>query len=112
MAVNPVELKSRGVSAQNLLNDDTLKDALKQVRYAAHRAFERSTSAADREIAWHMLDAANRFHRCLIVAMNQGSAASKEIDRELKGGRFVQGIGRLVRNRDDMTDDMPWSEAR
>lgn len=112
MAVNPVEKKSRGVAAQNLLNDEMLKEALKEVRFAAHRAFERSRSAEDREVAWHMLDAANRFHRCLLVAMNQGSAAAKEIDRELKVGRFVEGIGRLVRDRDDIADGMPWSEAR
>lgn len=110
--MNPVEKKARGHRADQLLRDDMLQEALREVRYAAHRAFERSQNAEDREIAWHMLDAANRFHRCLTLAAKHGAAAAKEIDKQHERGGFVRGIGRLVRNRDEAADGMPWSEAR
>ena len=110
--MNEIEKKARGARADALLKDTMLQEALREVRFAAHRAFERSTSAADREMAWHMLDAASRFQRSLTLAVKHGSAAAKELDKQLERGGFVRGIGRLVRNRDETADGMPWSEAR
>jgi hypothetical protein len=109
--LNESEKKTRGSQAHVLLSDEMLQEALREVRFAAHRAFERSASAADREIAWHMLDSASRFERCLRLAVSQGAAASKQIDRELEREGMLEritGYGRRARNRD--LGSMPWNK--
>jgi hypothetical protein len=110
--MNALEKKARGQLAANLLADETLKEALREVRFAAHRAFERAkgdTEALARASA--QLVAANDFQTFLTLAVKHGTSAAKEIDRELQGGKFVRGIGRLVRNRDEAAEDMPWHQA-
>lgn len=111
--MNPLEKKARGQQAENLLKDEMLQEALREVRYAAHRAFEMAKGdplKLDR--ASRQWEAANDFQRFLTLAAKHGAAATKEIDRELQGGRFVRGIGRMTRNRDAEMDDMPWSNSR
>jgi hypothetical protein len=111
--MNLIEKKARGQAAENLLADDLLKEALREVRYAAHRAFERAAGDPEKLArASDTLASANAFQRFLTLAVTHGKAAAKEIDKELQGGRVVRGIGRLTRNRDDEADDMPWSAAR
>lgn len=110
--MNLIEKKTRGQNADNLLKDELLMEALRDVRYAAHRAFEKSNGDEERlKRAAFLLDAANDFHKFLVIAMKQGAAAAKEIDKELNGGAFVRGIGRLTRNRDQEAEDMPWHQA-
>lgn len=110
--MNLIETKTRGTEAQNLLRNELLLEALKQVRYAAHRAFEQANGDdAKLRRASHLLDAANDLHRFLKIAISSGEAAAKQIDRELNEGRFVRGVGRLVRGRDSEADTMPWSNA-
>lgn len=88
-----------------------MQDALRQLRYAAHRAFESAHGDAEKlKSASADLEAVNRFHRNLIIAIQDGKAASKKIDRELQGGRFVRGIGSLVRSRRPTDLGMPWDE--
>lgn len=106
------ELRARGIQAQNLLNDDMLKDALREVAFAAHRAFE--SAHGDLELirqASQLLDAANRFQLVLRLAMEHGKAADKRLDREIQGGRarraMREGVG-LVRNRNTPVGDVPW----
>lgn len=111
--MNPIEKKARGQHAENLLRDEMLQEALRDVRYAAHRAFEKAGSDPEKlSRASLQLAAANDFHRFLKLAVSNGKAAAKEIDAELQGGRFVRGIGRLTRNRDDIAEDMPWTASR
>lgn len=110
--MNDIDAKSRGVQAENLLADEMLRDALNHVRFAAHRAFERSDGdPAKLQRASDTLEAANAFHRYLVLAMKNGAAAAKRIDRDLQGGSVVRGIGRLVRSRRGSTSGAPWSEA-
>jgi hypothetical protein len=107
---NPIDLKSRGQNASNLLRDEMLIEALREVRFAAHRAFERAKGDSDQLArASAQLEAANDFQRFLTLAVKRGVAAAKEIDRELQGGKIVRGIGRLVRDRDETLEGMPWS---
>jgi hypothetical protein len=111
--MTPLEQKARGQHADALLKDPLLLEGIKQVRYAAHRAFE--ASKGDPETlarASNLLNAVNDFHRFFVLAVKQGEAAAKTIDSELREGRFVRGIGRLVRDRDSQADDMPWSQSR
>ena len=110
--MSPIERKARGVQAEALLKDDLLIEALREVRFAAHRAFE--SAHGDREKldrASRLLDAAADFQRFLMLAVKHGAAAAKEIDRDQQAGRFVRGIGRLVRSRDPIADEMPWRDA-
>lgn len=110
--MNPAELKARGQHAANLLKDETLQEALREVRYAAHRAFEAAGGdAAKLARASDLLEAANTFQRHLTAAMTRGKAAAKEIDRDLNSGKFIRGIGRLTRSRNELADDMPWSSV-
>ena len=111
--MTPLEQKARGQHAEAILKDEMVAEGIRQVRYAAHRAFEQAKGdPAALARAAHLLNAANDFHRFFALAVKQGEAAAKKIDSELREGRFVRGIGRLVRNRDAVADDMPWSEAR
>lgn len=108
-----IEQKARGQQAENLLNDDMFKAALREVRYAAHRAFEAAQGDPDRlRRASMILEAAGDFQRFLTLAVRHGVAASKEIDRQMQAGEVVRGIGRLVRNRDPRVEGMPWNEVR
>jgi hypothetical protein len=111
--MNPIEKKTRGQQADILLRDEMLQEALREVRFAAHRAFEAAGNDTKKlsEASLQLLSA-NRFQRFLTLAVKQGAAAAKEIDRELQGGRFVRGIGRLVRNRDEEAEDMPWHSVK
>lgn len=110
--MNDVELKSRGVQAENLLADEMLREALNHVRYAAHRAFEKAKGDPEKlRRAADQLEAANDFHRYLILAVKNGAAAAKRIDRDLQGGSVVRGIGRLVRSRMPTTGDDPWRDV-
>lgn len=112
MTLTPIEKKARGQQAENLLKDEMLKEALREVRFAAHRAFEQAgADPVKLARASAQLRAANDFQRFLTLAMKHGQAASKEIDRELSERQFVRGIGRLVRNRDEEAEDMPWHQA-
>jgi hypothetical protein len=104
-----IEQKGKGHEAQRLLDDEMFKDVLKEVRYAAHRAFERSQNEHDREVAWYMLDAVNRLQRMLVAIASRGKAATKEIDRVLDDGGAVRGITRAIRNRDHPPNGMPWN---
>lgn len=111
--MNLIEKKARGQHAETLLEDEMLKEALREVQYAAHRAFEAAAGDAVKlQRASDMLAGAKLFQRFLTIAVKQGAAATKEIEKELKGGAFVRGVGRLVRNRDAEADDMPWSPIR
>lgn len=111
--MDDIERKARGQRAESLLRDDLLQEALREVRYAAHRAFEAAKGEPDKLARAAMqLEAAAEFHRFLILAATHGAAAAKKIDRELQGGGFVRGVGRLVRNRSDEAEGMPWSMAR
>jgi hypothetical protein len=109
--MNLAEKKSRGLQAQSLLNDDLLKEALREVKFAAHRAFEKARDDEALRRAAYLLEASQSFHRFFVLAATQGAAAAKEIDRELNAGKFVRGVGRLTRNRDELMDDMPWDQT-
>lgn len=106
------ELRARGIQAQNLLKDDMLQEALREVAYAAHRAFE--AAHGDLELvrqASNLLDAANRFQLVLRLAMEQGKAADKRLDREIQGSRARRAMREargLVRNRNAPAEGMPW----
>lgn len=107
-----IEKKARGTQAQNLLGDEMLQEALREVRYAAHRAFEHAKGDAVKlQRASDLLDSAASFQRFLTLALKHGQAAAKEIDRELQGGRFVRGIGKLVRDRAEDLEDLPWHKT-
>lgn len=109
--MNDIEKKSRGHQAEALLKDELLQEAIRQVRYAAHRAFERAKGDEDAlRRAAYLLDAANDFQRFLTLAVSQGDAAAKKIDAEMSEGKIIRGIGRLVRNR--AAEGMPWSATR
>lgn len=111
--MNLIEKKARGTAASHLLKDEMLQEALREVRFAAHRAFERAQGDPNAlKRASDVLEAANTFQRILALAVSHGAAAAKEIDKSLDGGGFVRGIGRMVRNRDGEADDMPWSVSR
>lgn len=111
--MNALEKKARGQQADNLLKDALLAEALREVRFAAHRAFERAKGDPQKlDRAAMLLESAGDFQRFLTLAVKHGTAAGKEIDRELQGGGFVRGIGRMVRNRDEEAEGMPWHAAR
>jgi hypothetical protein len=106
------ELRARGIQAQNLMKDEMLQEAIREVAFAAHRAFE--SAHGDVELvrqASHLLDAANRFQLVLRLAMEQGKAADKRLDREIQGGRARRAMREarvLVRNRNAPVEGMPW----
>lgn len=105
------EIKARGEHAQNLLRDELLQEALRELQFAAHRAFEGAGSDAERlKMAADQLAAAKRFQMFFHRLVTAGKTAAKRIDAELQGGGFVRGIGRLSRNRDPIAEDMPWNE--
>lgn len=111
--MNLLERRARGQQAEDLLKNELLQEALREVRFAAHRAFERAKGDADQLArASAQLEAAHDFQTFLTLAAKHGSAAAKEIDKSMNEGKFVRGIGRLVRARDGIADDMPWSAAR
>jgi hypothetical protein len=106
--VNLIEKKARGTSAQNLLSDDVLKDALRELSYAAHRAFESAATPEDRERAWQQLDAGNRFARYLRALVEQGRQAAVTIEKELRQPTPARD-GFLRRARARVPEvDMPW----
>lgn len=108
--MNLLEKKTRGQQAETLLSDPLLAEALREVKFACHRAFERAYGDPVKlQRASDMLAAANDFHLYLRKALDAGKAAAKEIDRDLQGGRFVRGIGRMVRSREDEDEALPWS---
>lgn len=110
--MDAIEKQARGQQAANLLADELLQEAIREVRYAAHRAFERSGGDPEKlRRAADVLEAAAAFQRFLMAAASQGAAARKKIDAELQAGQFVRGIGRLVRNRDEIADRMPWGSV-
>lgn len=105
-----LEWKARGQHAENLLRDELLQEALLEIRYAAHRAFERSSGSPEAMRRAHeQLEASKLFEAFLRRAVTRGKEAAKKIDRDLQGGRFVRGVGRLSRNRDPLMDEMPWN---
>lgn len=107
---DPIKDKARGNQAAMLLRDEILQEALKEVRYVAHRAFETAAGdAAKLQRAADLLEAANAFQRHLIALMTMGEAATKKIDAEMNQGAILRGIGRRVRNREAV--DMPWSRV-
>lgn len=102
--------KARGQNAANVLNDEAFKDALKEVHYVAHRAFERAAGDPERlRRASDLLEAANTLQRYLISLLTMGQAAAKKLDADMDKGPIQRGIGRLVRNRAPV--DMPWSRV-
>ena len=110
--MNLIEKQARGRQAENLLKDEMLMEAIREVRFAAHRAFERANGDESKLIrAALLLDAANDLHKYLVVAMKNGAAASKELDKELNAGKIARGIGRLVRDRSDEAEGLPWHQA-
>ena len=104
--MTPIERKARGSRAANLLNDDMLQEALREVGYSAHRAFESAKTEAELVLAREMLRGAEAFVRVLRLAVEHGSAAAKQIDRELAvNDGLVANLMRRTRNR----EDMPWT---
>lgn len=112
MSLTLLEQKARGQAAESLLENELLNEALLEIRHAAHRAFEKARG--DEELLWRasaQLEASKQFHLFFLLLVKQGKAAAKQIDRELNKGQFVRGIGRLVRDRDPLADEMPWSQT-
>lgn len=109
--MNDIEAKARGQQAEALLADEMLQDALKHIRYAAHRAFERAGGDPVKlQRAADQLEAAGAFQRYLVLAVKTGAAAAKRIDKDLQAGNVVRGLGSLVRSR-RQRDAGPWSAA-
>lgn len=105
------EIKARGEHAQNLLRDELLQEALREIQFAAHRAFEAAGDDIGKlERASLQLAAAKSFQMFFHRLVTAGKTATKRIDAELQGGHFVRGIGRLARNRDPIAEDMPWND--
>lgn len=106
------EQRARGIQAENLLKDEMLQEALREVAYAAHRAFE--AAHGDPELvrrASQLLDAANQFRLTLQLAIVHGKAADKRLDREIQGSAARRAMRGLVRNRNAPIAGMPWREV-
>lgn len=106
--MNLIEKKAKGTQAQNLLSDEVLKDALRELSFATHRVWESSTDPEARERAWQQLDAANRFTRHLRALVEQGRQAAVQIEKELREPIHAKdGFLRRARSRVPEVD-MPW----
>lgn len=112
MSLSDEEIRSRGIQAENLLKDEMLREALQQVMYAAHRAFEAAKGDPDKlRRASDLLEMAAEFRLYLQMAINQGRAVSKKIDAEMQASKARRTIRGLVRNREAYADEAPWSAA-
>ena len=104
-----IDKKARGHDAARILDEPLLKEALREVGLAAHRAFERATSDEELRVARQTLDAAERFVRMLRIAVGEGAAATKRLERELRPQTAVSRAIRAVRER--RQEGMPWENA-
>ena len=79
----------RGARARQLLKDEMLQEALREVRYAAHRIFEDAKTPDQLRRASDLLESANYFERFLRSVAELGEAEIAKREREVARGKRV-----------------------
>lgn len=111
MKLTPEQERARGIQAENLMRDEMLQEAMREMMFIAHRAFEAARGdPAKLQRASDLFAMAGDFQLYLTRLIAQGKAASNAIDREMQAGKTARTFHSLVRNR-NARDDMPWSAA-